>query len=198
VALAIVALAVGGFAGVAVGKGDAGTKTVTVASAPKTVTTPGRTVTVPAAAAPAKTITVTKTVTATQSAPPSTILSTAVQSLAAQEALASGAAAKELAHSAQVAAETIATDNGGSYALVTPTLLNTYESTIQVGSGNGNAFIAPVTNTGGAIGTATTYTVTATSTTGDTYSINRDANGTITRSCTPPHDSIGPCVNGSW
>ena len=105
----------------------------------------------------------------------------AIPSFLNQKSKASDAAAKELAHSAQVAAETIATDNSGSYALVTPTLLNTYESTIQVGSTPaGNAFIA---SPGGASGTATTYTVTATSTNGDTYSISRAANGTVTRSC---------------
>ena len=89
----------------------------------------------------------------------------AIPSFLNQKSKASDAAAKELAHSAQVAAETIATDNGGSYALVTPTLLNTYEATIQIDSGNGNAYVA---DPGGASGTATTYTVTATSTTGDT------------------------------
>ena len=105
----------------------------------------------------------------------------AIPSFLNQKSKASDAAAKELAHSAQVAAETIATDNGGSYTLVTPALLNTYESTIQVGSTpTGNAYIA---TPGGASGTATGYTVTATSTTGDTYSITRAANGTVTRSC---------------
>ena len=119
----------------------------------------------------------------------------AIPSFLNQKSKASDAAAKELAHSAQVAAETIATDNGGSYALVTPALLNTYESTIQLNSGHNNAFIA---NPGGVTNaTATTYTVTATSTTGDTYSINRLANGTITRTClnNPPNTA---CVGGSW
>jgi type IV pilus assembly protein PilA len=118
----------------------------------------------------------------------------AIPSFLNQKSKASDAAAKELAHSAQVAAETIATDNGGSYALVTPTLLNTYESTIQLNSANNNAFVA---NPGGASGTATTYTVTATSTTGDTYSISRAANGVISRTCTnnPPNTA---CVGGSW
>ena len=121
----------------------------------------------------------------------------AIPSFLNQKSKASDAAAKELAHSAQVAAETIATDNSGSYALVTPTLLNTYESTIQVGSAvAGNAYIANVNTTGGAVGSATTYTVTATSTTGDTYSINRLANGTISRTCVnnPPNTA---CVGGS-
>src|ERR1019366_2118973 len=58
----------------------------------------------------------------------------AIPSFLNQKSKATDAAAKELAHSAQVAAETIATDNNGSYALLTPALLNTYEPTIQVGS----------------------------------------------------------------
>ena len=57
----------------------------------------------------------------------------AIPSFLNQKSKASDAAAKELAHSAQVAAETIGTDHGGDYTLVTPSLLNTYESTIQVG-----------------------------------------------------------------
>jgi type IV pilus assembly protein PilA len=118
----------------------------------------------------------------------------AIPSFLNQKSKASDAAAKELAHSAQVAAETIGTDNGGSYALVTPSLLNTYESTIQIGPANNNAYIA---SSGGASGTATGYTVTATSTTGDTYSIIRAANGTVTRSC---HNSgsNAACVNNTW
>jgi type IV pilus assembly protein PilA len=119
----------------------------------------------------------------------------AIPSFLNQKSKASDAAAKELAHSAQVTAETIGTDNGGSYALVTPSLLNQHESTIQLNSGNNNAFVA---NPGGVSNaTATTYTVTATSTNGDTYSISRAANGTITRSC---HNSGSntACVNSSW
>jgi type IV pilus assembly protein PilA len=123
----------------------------------------------------------------------------AIPSFLNQKSKASDAAAKELAHSAQVAAETIATDNSGSFALVTPTLLNTYESTIQVGSAvAGNAYIANVNTTGGAVGTATTYTVTATSTNGDTYSISRAANGTITRSCANLGANTGCPSTHSW
>jgi type IV pilus assembly protein PilA len=120
----------------------------------------------------------------------------AIPSFLNQKSKASDAAAKELAHSAQVAAETIATDHSGSYALVTPTLLNTYESTIQVGSTPaGNAYIA---NPGGASGTANTYTVTATSTNGDTYSISRAGNGTITRSCQNSGSNTGCPTSQSW
>ena len=82
---------------------------------------------------------------------------------------------------------------------MTPTLLNTYESTIQVGSATaGNAYIANVNTLGGAVGTATTYTVTATSTNGDTYSITRAANGTITRSCANLGANTGCPLTHSW
>ena len=119
----------------------------------------------------------------------------AIPSFLNQKSKASDAAAKELAHSAQVAAETIGTDNGGSYALVTPTLLNTDESTIQLNSANNNAFVA---NPGGASGTATTYTVTATSTTGDTYTIQRAANGSISGTCTNATGQSACPASGSW
>jgi type IV pilus assembly protein PilA len=123
----------------------------------------------------------------------------AIPSFLNQKSKASDAAAKELAHAAQVAAENIATDHSGSYALVTPTLLNTYESTIQVGSTPpGNAYIQNVNTALGAVGTATGYTVTATATTGDTYSITRAANGTITRSCQNSGTSTGCPSSQSW
>ena len=119
----------------------------------------------------------------------------AIPSFLNQKGKASDASAKELAHSAQIAAETYGTDNSGSYVGLTPAVLNTYEATIQVGSGNGNAFIA---TPGGVSGvSATAYTVTATSTLGDTFSINRASNGTITRTCSPV--STGGCpASGTW
>ena len=120
----------------------------------------------------------------------------AIPSFLNQKSKASDAAAKELAHSMQVAAETIATDNSGSYANVTITLLNQYEQTIQTTSGNGNAYATTPTS-----GTATGYTVTAASTDGNTFSIIR-AGGNITRSCNSAGSGGGSinggCVNGSW
>jgi hypothetical protein len=84
---------------------------------------------------------------------------------------------------------------GSSYVGLTPAVLNTYEATIQVGSGNGNAYIA----TPGGVSNlaATTYTVTATSTLGHTFSINRAANGLITRSCLPVRTGGCP-ASGNW
>jgi type IV pilus assembly protein PilA len=116
----------------------------------------------------------------------------AIPSFLNQKSKASDAAAKELAHTAQVAIETLATDNNGSYASATASGLQGYEATIQIASGNGNAYLSGVTVT------ANTYTVTTTSTTGDTFSINRSSSGSLTRTCTPSTGTVGGCVNGSW
>jgi type IV pilus assembly protein PilA len=116
----------------------------------------------------------------------------AIPSFLNQKSKAVDAAAKELAHSMQVAAETYGTDNAGSYLNLSPTILNSYEATIQIASGNGNAWASA------ASGTATGYTLTATPASGlESYTITR-ANGVITRSCTPSTGVKGGCVNGSW
>jgi hypothetical protein len=102
------------------------------------------------------------------------------------------AAAKELAHTAQVAIETLATDNNGSYASANgnTSALAAYEATIQTTAGSGNAYLS------GVVSTANSYTVTTTAISGDRFSINRLANGSLTRTCTP--SSTGGCTDGSW
>ena len=57
-------------------------------------------------------------------------------------------------------------------------ILSSYEPTINTTSGTGNAYLST------ASGNATGYTVVATSTNGDAYSIVRGSNGQITRTCT--------------
>jgi len=138
----------------------------------------------------------------------------AIPSFLNQKSKATDAAAKELAHTAQVAAETIATDQNGSYATVTPATLNSYESTIATTSGAGNAYVACV----GAAAT-TAATCTGSPSTGYTigvlpaggseeFYISRLANGTVLRFCstilsgtTPTFGTTatgGGCVAGSW
>jgi len=117
----------------------------------------------------------------------------AIPSFLNQKSKAVDAAAKELAHSAQVAAETIATDNAGSYALLTPTLLKTYEATVQITSGNANAYVSA------ASGTSNSYTITVKPASGnETFMLNRTLTGAVTRTCLPATGTNGGCVNGSW
>jgi type IV pilus assembly protein PilA len=118
----------------------------------------------------------------------------AIPSFLNQKTKASDAAAKELAHSMQVATETYATDHSGAYAGLSLAVLNQYEATIQTSSGNGNAYATTPTS-----GSASGYTITAASTAGDTFSIIR-AGGATTRSCSSPGAGTvnGGCVNGTW
>jgi type IV pilus assembly protein PilA len=101
----------------------------------------------------------------------------AIPSFLNQKGKANDASAKELARTAQTTAETIATDNNGSYASVSPTTLNEVEKSIPTAAGN-NAYISS------ASGSPTGYVVTATAaTTEDTFTIT-NTGGVVTRTCT--------------
>jgi type IV pilus assembly protein PilA len=115
----------------------------------------------------------------------------AIPSFLNQKSKASDAAAKELARTGQTVAETIGTDNGGVYTTVTAAQINLIEPTVPITVSASNAYLLS------ASGTATTFTVTAKSTTGDTYTINRAANGTTTRTCANAAGNTA-CVNSSW
>ncbi len=117
----------------------------------------------------------------------------AIPSFIGQKNKANDASAKELARTGQTTAETIATDNNGSYTSVTTTNLNSYEKTIPIVSNTSNAWISSAT------GTATGYTVIATAEpTGDTFTIT-NTNGVIGRTCTAASSTSNQgCVSGSW
>src|SRR5215831_3896918 len=66
----------------------------------------------------------------------------AIPSFLNQKGKAVDASAKELARTAQTTAETISTDNAGSYAKVTPAELNKIEPSIPIAAGNNNAYIS--------------------------------------------------------
>jgi len=103
----------------------------------------------------------------------------AIPSFLNQKSKANDASAKELVRSAQTTMETAATDNNGSYALMTtPTKVQEVEKTIPIAEANGNAYLSA------AVGTATGYTVTAKAgaSSGNTFTIT-NAEGVITRTC---------------
>jgi type IV pilus assembly protein PilA len=118
----------------------------------------------------------------------------AIPSFLNQKGKANDASAKELARTAQTTAETIATDNAGSYASITaPASLSAVEPSIQTAAGGNNAYISA------ALGSGTGYAVTATAaTTGDTFTITNAA-GVVTRTCVAKEASNkGGCPTGSW
>jgi type IV pilus assembly protein PilA len=102
----------------------------------------------------------------------------AIPSFLNQKGKANDASAKELARTAQTTAETIATENSGSYANVNPTELNKVEKTIPIASSNNNAWISA------ASGESEKYSVTATApSTNDTFTIENNK-GVVSRTCT--------------
>jgi type IV pilus assembly protein PilA len=97
-----------------------------------------------------------------------------------QRSKANDASAKELARTAETAMETAATDNGGSYALMTePAKIQEVEKSIPIKEENGGSWLSA------AVGTGTGYTVTATAakSSGNAYTIE-NKEGVVTRTCT--------------
>jgi type IV pilus assembly protein PilA len=106
-----------------------------------------------------------------------------------QKSKASDASAKEMARTMQTAEETCSTDNNGQYAACNLAALQRIEPTIQNG-GQITSVTVPAL-------AATTYTVRAVSSAGQTYNVNRLATGQVTRTCTPVNTGGCP-ANGTW
>jgi type IV pilus assembly protein PilA len=122
----------------------------------------------------------------------------AIPSFLNQKSKANDAQAKELARTAQTTAETIATDNNGSYATLSQAKLVEYEKSIPVSASEGTACTGSTTCIKAAKGTASNYEVIAESpVTKDTFKIE-NAEGVITRSCTAAGTNKGGCPASSW
>ena len=128
----------------------------------------------------------------------------AIPSFLNQKNKAVDASAKELAHSAQVAAESYATDHAGDYTSLTATILSQYESTITTAAGGGNAYVSGVLGpTGTGTPSSAGYTVQVTPASGaEVFTLSRN-NGVISRNCTVSGTSGasatgGGCVGGTW
>ncbi|HYJ23023.1 MAG TPA: type II secretion system protein [Solirubrobacterales bacterium] len=108
------------------------------------------------------------------------------------------AEAKETAHAAQVAMETCATDNDGQYSTCSVEALQDIEPTLPGAPTTGNLGLAVTVSA-----TATDdYTITATSTTGNTFSVENDS-GVMSYDCTVDSANRGGCPGsgttaGTW
>jgi type IV pilus assembly protein PilA len=122
----------------------------------------------------------------------------AIPSFLNQKSKASDASAKELARTAQTTAETISTDNNGSYSSITGAAsLNAVEKTIPTAKNGAAAWLSAATELNGGTG----YEVTATAEPSkDQFTIKNEA-GTVTHVCkTPEEKPAGGCPTpgGSW
>ncbi len=114
-----------------------------------------------------------------------------------QKQKASDSGAKEMAHTAQVAAETIATDNNGDYSSVSNTALNGIDKSILTAPGTP---AKPYIAAGDASGTTNSWTITVTSPTGNKFTIAKGTTGALTYTCTVPagNDRGGCPTSGTW
>lgn len=121
----------------------------------------------------------------------------AIPAFLSQTKKAYDSSAKTLAQTAQTAAETYGTENGGSYASLNVEALHKIEPTIPkegTTNANGPALVSPTT------GTSDTYEVTAEAqSTGDKFTIKRTSEGITERTCTEVSGAgTNGCKNGSW
>jgi type IV pilus assembly protein PilA len=113
-----------------------------------------------------------------------------------QKGKAEDASAKELARTAQTTAETVATDNNGSYSTITgPSVLQEVEKSMLIANDGRDAWVSAAQGIEGGKG----YEVTATAEpSGDEFTIKNES-GTVTRTCKAASASNkGGCPTGSW
>lgn len=120
----------------------------------------------------------------------------AIPSFLNQKGKADDASAKELARTAQTTAETVGTDNNGTFSAITaPSVLRENEKSLLIANDGKDAWISAAK----AIESGQGYEVTATAEpTGDEFTIT-NAKGVVTRTCKAATESNkGGCPTGSW
>jgi type IV pilus assembly protein PilA len=121
----------------------------------------------------------------------------AIPSFLNQRSKANDASAKELARTAETAAETIATDSSGSYSTVTKEKLNEVEKSISIAVSTTNAYLS----TAESLEEGKGYKVVTTAgPTGDTFTVKSTEAAGVVRTCTAASASNkGGCPNeSSW
>jgi type IV pilus assembly protein PilA len=119
----------------------------------------------------------------------------AIPSFLSQKNKATDANAKEMARTAELAAETYASDHSGNYGGVEAATLKEYESALQLAEGGGNAWLSAAEATEGGAG----YTVTATApTSSDTFTVTKSATGEVARTCKAVGANKTGCPSGTW
>jgi type IV pilus assembly protein PilA len=120
----------------------------------------------------------------------------AIPAFLGQKNKATDTVAKEMVRVASLAAETYATDHGGTFVgLAQPAVLHEYESSIQTAAANGNAYVREAKEQESGLG----YTITAVAPeTGDTFTISRNKSGELSRTCVAVGSNKGGCATGDW
>ena len=118
----------------------------------------------------------------------------AIPSFLNQKSKASAAQAKELVRTMETTAETLATDNNGSYAKTTLEELKSAENTIKTTASSTEAYASKAEEKESGKG----YVVTATAEpSGTEFIITKTGTGEVTRTCSPVN-ATGGCPSGDW
>ena len=117
----------------------------------------------------------------------------AIPSFLSQKSKASASQAKELARTAETTAETIATDNNGLYTEVTIAKLHEYEPSIVTGVTTKEAYLSEAKSAESGEG----YVVEAKGSEGVVFTVTRNKNGEIKRTCAEAKPGTG-CPTGDW
>jgi type IV pilus assembly protein PilA len=122
----------------------------------------------------------------------------AIPALLSQKGKAYDSSAKTLAQTAQTAAETLATENGGSYSKVSPAELNKIEPSINYTKTSEAELTTATGIENNAAGEAQGYEVKATAqNTGDVYTVKRLKTGEVEHLCTSTKEGCPGHSNSS-
>jgi type IV pilus assembly protein PilA len=122
------------------------------------------------------------------------LVAIAIPSFLNQKSKASAAQAKELVRTMETTAETLATDNNGSYEKTTLAELKNAENTINTTASTKEAYAAKAEEKESGKG----YVVVAKAEpSGTEFIITKTSSGSVTRTCTPVSSTNG-CANGDW
>jgi type IV pilus assembly protein PilA len=119
----------------------------------------------------------------------------AIPSFLAQKNKANDAGGKEVARTAMEAAEAFSTDNGGNYTGISPKVLNSYDPQLQIEEGGNNGYLKTASEAESGYG----YVLTAVAAgSKDTFTITRNQNGEIKRTCAAAGSNKTGCISGTW
>ncbi|HXB17024.1 MAG TPA: type II secretion system protein [Solirubrobacteraceae bacterium] len=113
----------------------------------------------------------------------------AIPLFTSQQAKADDAQAKEMVRSAETTAESIATENSGSYESVSAESLHESEPSVRIAPSQTKAYLSAASST------PKSYSVTVKATDGDELTISRGESGVISRTCASPVLKTG-CSGG--
>jgi type IV pilus assembly protein PilA len=125
------------------------------------------------------------------------LIAIAIPSLLGQKDKAYDAGAKSLAGSAQTTAETIATDNGGSYKAVTEKEIHKYEKNIPLteATANGGAWLKSAAEAENGEGYVITVVAPLTK---DEFIITKNKEGEVKKTCVEVKKEDRGCPTGTW